>query len=145
MSNQLSHRAKLHKASDGQRPKAFVSFFRAQISALTATAVDFLVVISLTELFGIWYVLSNIAGTLCGAITSFSLGRYWAFVATHKQMWWQAAKYVMVAAGSMLLNTLLLYLITEYGGLNYILSKIVASVFVGIGFSYTLHRWFVFK
>ena len=127
------------------RPTGLVSFFRAQIAAFTATAVDFIIVIFLTELASLWYVISNICGTLCGAITSFLLGRNWAFVAKDKNMLWQAVKYAMVATGSMGLNTLGVYLITEYGSINYIISKLLISAVVGIGFNYTLHRWFVFK
>ncbi|MEO1514140.1 MAG: GtrA family protein [Bacteroidota bacterium] len=127
------------------RPRTFVSLFRSQIAAAIATSLDFGLVILLTEWLGMWYVLSNALGALCGAVVSFLLGRYWAFVSLRQKMKKQAFRYFWVALGSLLLNTLGVYLITEFSGINYVLSKVIISLTVGIAWNFVLHKYYVFR
>ncbi|MEL6867414.1 MAG: GtrA family protein [Bacteroidota bacterium] len=126
-------------------PRTLVSFLRAQLAALLATAADFMVLIFLTEVMNIWYVSSNFIGAFVGTIISFTLGRYWVFVSKDKQIGHQAARYMLVAFGSMVLNTLGVYLITEYATISYVISKVLVAVIVGIAYNFILHKHFVFS
>jgi putative flippase GtrA len=120
-------------------------FLRAQIAAFLGTAVDYLTVIGLTELTGLWYVYSNVFGATLGAITNFLLGRYWAFVSVEDQISMQAFRYALVSGGSLLLNTAGLYLLTEFSPLNYIVSKVLVGIIIAISYNYLLQKYFVFK
>ncbi len=121
------------------------SFSKAQIAALIATAVDFSCLIILVELFSLWYPYATAIAALSGAITNFLLGRHWSFVATGDHWKQQAIRYGWVSLGSLMLNTMMVYGITEMMGVQYVVSKIVASVIIGIAFNYPLHRYYVFK
>ncbi len=127
------------------RPGTILSFIRSQLAAFLATVADFLIVILLTEVFGIWYVISNAIGAFVGTVVSFLLGRYWVFVSVQRKIQHQAFRYILVSAGSLILNTLGVYLLTENSSLNYIYSKMIISLIVGIGFNFVLHKKFVFK
>lgn len=137
----------LNNAEDKSKikPSPLLVFFRSQLSAFLATLIDFIIVILLTEVFYIWYVLSNAIGAFIGTVVSFTLGRYWVFSAQEKRMDVQAFRYALVSIGSLVLNTSGVYLITEGFQVNYVLSKVIVSLFVGIGFNFLLHKYFVFK
>jgi len=122
-----------------------ISFLRYQVAAIIATVVDFLVLILLTEIFNVWYVESTAIGALCGAITNFIICRYWAFANSSNNLTNQVIKYILVSAGSLLLNTLFVYLLTDFAHINYTISKIITAIVVAIFYNFTLQKYFVFK
>jgi putative flippase GtrA len=99
----------------------------------------------LVEKLGVWYVLATAMGAALGAITNFLLGRHWAFDASHAPARGQALRYALVSLGSLLLNAGLVYLITEKLGVNYVGSKAVTALLVGVVYNFPLQRWFVFN
>lgn len=128
-----------------KNPSVFTSFCRYNIVAITATAVDFFVLIFLTEVLHFWYMLSAFFGAFMGGATGFALGRNWVFMKKNGKLSSQAIKYLMVWAGSILLNTFGLYLFVEYFGIQYIISKVIVAIVVGFGFNFLMHKNFTFK
>jgi putative flippase GtrA len=57
----------------------------------------------------------------------------------------QAVKYVIVWAGNLLLVSAGVFLLTHYGSLSYLVSKIAVSLIVGFFYNYRLQKRFVFK
>ena len=125
--------------------KNTIEFLRAQTAALISTCIDYLTVIGFTELAGLWYIYSNIIGASLGAISNFFLGRNWAFNAQKGMMGHQAGRYALVAFGSLVLNTVGMYGFTEALQFNYIISKIIVGILIGVCFNYVLQKHFVFK
>lgn len=123
----------------------FISFFRYQVAAITATLADFLVLILLTEVFNVWYVYSTAIGALCGAIVNFNLCRYWAFCNSKNKFKHQVFRYIIVSAGSLILNTFFVFIFTNFLNLNYSISKVITALLVAFFYNYTLQRFFVFK
>lgn len=121
------------------------TFLKAQTASLAASAVDFLVTIIAVELCGLWYVAGTIVGTVSGGGMHFTLGRTWVFNAADKTVPAQAIKYFMVWNGSLLLNASGVYVITHYGGINYVYSKVVMSLLVGFFYNYIIQKRYVFK
>jgi putative flippase GtrA len=121
------------------------TFFKAQASSLTASVVDFAVTTVLKEFLYVGYLAASVWGTISGGIVNFSMNRRWAFVARDKQMFFQVVKYVLVWLGNLGLVTLGVFLMTHYGGINYLVSKVTVSLFVGFFYNYTLQKRFVFK
>ena len=122
-----------------------IEFLRSQVAAFISTCIDYLTVITLTELAGLWYIYSNIVGAVLGAITNFTLGRHWTFKAQEGAVGSQAFKYALVSLGSVCLNTFGLYALKEWGNVNYILAKVVVGILVAVCFNYVLQKHFVFK
>ena len=135
----------LDRFRDRMGPTAFLTFLRSQMASIVATTVDFLLVIFLTAFWQLWYVISNMIGASTGALTSFLLGRYWVFESFERKIEHQAFRYLLVAFGSLLLNTAGVYLLTEYLGIHYAYSKVVVALCIGIGFNFVLHKYFVFR
>lgn len=121
------------------------SWLRSQGVAMTATATDFLVTIGLKELAGLWYVASNATGALCGAVVSFLLLRNWAFQRTTTKWHGQALRYVIASGMSLLLNTGGVWLLTELFDIQYVVSKTMVAVLMGLTVNYWMFRHFVFK
>jgi putative flippase GtrA len=126
------------------QPPLIVSLRRSQIASLTATIVDFSSLIFLVEIGRVWYVAATATGALLGAIVNFILGRHWSFMAGHDAIHGQAIRYAAVAGVSLVLNSLGVYLLTDYLHIHYAISKAITAFLVGILFNFPLHRRFVF-
>ena len=128
-----------------QKPKIITTFFRYNIVAILATIIDFLIFILLSEIFGIWYVASTFISAICGGIAAFVLNRNWAFMGKDGKLSNQATKYLVVWGGSILLNTLGLYLIVESIDIGSVISKIIVSAIVGIGYNFFMNKYLIFR
>ncbi len=121
------------------------TFIKAQAASLTATVVDFAVTIILKEWFQCWYLLASVLGTLSGGIVNFTMNRRWVFSARDKKIHFQAIKYLLVWVGNLVLVSAGVFILTNYGGFSYLVSKITVSLLVGILYNYVLQKRFVFK
>jgi putative flippase GtrA len=115
------------------------------VVAILATGVDFIVYYGLTEVFSVHYTIANIFGPICGGITGFLLGRYWAFASTEAKAISQAPRYLLVMGASMLLNYGGLALLVELLNVPHQIGKVLIAILVGVAFNFPLHRKFVFK
>jgi putative flippase GtrA len=115
-----------------------------QLSSLVATGVDYIVMIALVSLLGMSPVWGTVIGALFGAVTSFTLGRRWVFDAQKGDLTGQAVRYAMVSAVSLGCNAAGEWVLVRIG-LQYILARVVASVIVGVGWNFPMHRHFVFR
>jgi putative flippase GtrA len=128
----------------GLQPPLMVSLRRSQIASLAATVVDFSSLIFLVEIGRLWYVAATATGALLGAIINFILGRRWSFMAEDDAIHGQAIRYAAVSVLSLLLNSLGVYLLTDYLGIHYAISRTITAILVGLLFNFPLHRRFVF-
>jgi putative flippase GtrA len=115
-----------------------------QLSSLVATGVDYCVMIACVSLFGLSPVIGTVIGALCGAVTSFTLGRRWVFDARNGNLRGQALRYAAVSALSLCGNVGGEWLLVRVG-LHYLLARVIASTVVGIGWNFPMHRHFVFR
>ena len=120
------------------------TFIKAQFSSIVSTIADFLLTLFLTEL-GIWYLLSSSIGTITGGIINFALGAYWVFKTGNHKITVQAKRYVMIWVGSLILNTLGMYVFTELFQMYYIFSKILISILVGAFYNFYFQKSFVYR
>lgn len=123
----------------------FISFFQYSAAAIIATFVDFFTLIVFTEFLNVWYVASTATGALLGAITNFLICKYWAFANASNKLTEQILKYILVSGGSLVLNTLFVYLLTEFAEVNYTISKTITALIVAIFYNFLLQKYFVFK
>lgn len=119
-------------------------FFKAQIASLLATLVDFSFTFVLVEIGHLYYISAVAIGAVSGAITNFCINRYWSFNASDNTIKSQGFKYVLVWTGSLILNLAGTYILTQFLKVNYLISKTMTALFVGLGFNYTLQKYYVF-
>lgn len=129
----------------GKKPSALTTFFRYNIVAGLATTVDFAILILLTEVLGIWYVISASIGAVAGGITAFIFQRNWAFMKKDGKLSAQAVKYLLVWIVSIFLNVAGVYMFVDFLGYQYILSKVIVAIVIGIGFNFIMQKYFIFR
>jgi putative flippase GtrA len=118
---------------------------KAQAASAAGTIVDFLVTIVCVEVFHSWYLLGTMLGNTAGGLTNFYLGRHLVFKVSQQRARQQGIRYLMVWLGSLLLNAAGVYVLTQLLHANYLASKVIVSLLVGIGFNYFMQLHFVFK
>ncbi|MEL6388715.1 MAG: GtrA family protein [Bacteroidota bacterium] len=123
-----------------------ISFFRHNATALMATAVDAFVLIVCREIFIFPIVWSAFVGAVCGAIVAFFLGRHWAYASTDHGIGGQSLRFAITVAGSILLNTYGVYVLSEVLRVgHYTIAKLVTAIAVGFCFNFPMQRYFVFR
>jgi putative flippase GtrA len=135
------------RSLESVRPRVplFASYLMSQCAAGVATFVDFVLMVLLVERIGVHYVVATALGAFAGGATAFIANRHWSFRAGHRRIGRQALRYTLVWFGSISLNCLLVFLMTDQVGFGYILSKSVTAVLVGACFNFPLHRHYVFR
>lgn len=128
-------------------------FFDAQISSLVSTFIDFAVTAILIKLIGVWYVIANILGALCGGSINCIINYNWAFRGTEQRKRVIFYRYLCVWFGSIFLNTsgtTLLANIVSHDGTpkafgTVMESKTVVAVLVAIFWNFLMQKKFVYK
>lgn len=119
-------------------------FCKAQLSAQLATVIDFAVSLLLATVCNLWYLYATFLGALSGGIANCALNYKWVFKAQGLKKRYVALKYLLVWCGSIALNTLGTYLLTEWSKQYFIYAKIVMAVFIALLWNYPLQRVFVY-
>lgn len=123
----------------------FKSFYRSQIGSFMATMCDMSSLYLLTELVGIYYVISAGIASGIGAVVGFTILRYWAFERADAKLTGQAFKYGLVSLLILLCNMGGIYLFTDFFEFQYMISKLFVSFFIGIFISFPLFRYYVYR
>ena len=106
--------------------------------------VDWLLMVVLIA-FGVYYLIAVVSGAAVGAVTDFSVKKWWVFRPHGGKFEGQAARYVLVSATSAGLNCLLAYGIVDGLGIPKTPGVIAASAVVGFVWNYPMHRFYVFQ
>jgi len=121
------------------------SFSRSQISAFVATIFDYCTLTAWVELAHFYYPYGVAMGCAAGATVNFLLNRYWSFQRSEQVWHHQAFRYTLVSAGSLILNTVGVFLLTEFAHLYYLASRVMVSIIIALIYNYPLHQFYVFK
>ncbi len=118
--------------------------FRYIVSGGSAAVVDLFVLYVFVRCFDMWYVLAAILAFLIAFGVSFTLQKFWTFKDVSKKVTSQATIYFIVSTLNLGMNTLLVYLLVDYGHIHYIFSQIIASGILAIS-SYFIYSGFIFS
>lgn len=129
----------------GRIKREIRTFAKAQVTAQVATLIDFALSLVLAEGLGMWYVTASFLGALSGGISNCAMNYRWVFNAEELKKGSVAWKYMIVWTGSIVLNTLGTYALTELSSQYFMFAKVVVAVIVAIFWNYQLQRLFVYK
>ena len=125
-------------------PIEIARFLKGQVSSGVATALDWGLMTTLI-FSGVYYVIAAVSGAVAGAITDFSVKKWWVFDAARRQsLERQAAKYALVSATAAALTAALSYGLVDGLHIQKNIGVIVASTIIGFGWNYPMHRLYVF-
>ncbi len=103
--------------------------------------VFYLVLYTLTEWVGIWYLASAIVASVLNYGLNFLILKFWAFRNTDKKaIPLQAIQYFGMAAGLFFTNTALLYSLVEYLHLRYLVAQLGLTIALS-AVSFAVSRW----
>ncbi len=128
-----------------QPPPLKKTFVRFQVVSLTATSVDFSIALFLHNVLEVYYVSATSLGSVCGACTSFFLGRNWAFVNKKGKLRKQAIRFIIINLFSIFINSTAVFFFKENFQLSFLASRVSVAVLVGIFFNFLMNRYFVFR
>jgi putative flippase GtrA len=105
-----------------------VHLLRSVFSSNLAFAVDFGILVLLTEAAGLHYLVSNLAAFITGTTISYLLSVLWVFsrrslASRHAEYW----IFILIGAAGVGLNEALIWAVTEHAGAHYLLSKVIAG------------------
>jgi putative flippase GtrA len=113
------------------------------VSSLAATVVDG-TAYQVVLFFVPSYTLAAFVGAVLGAVTNFSLNRYWAFPRTSKKLGYQAGEYAIASGATYLGLQASLYLLIEVVGIASRIAWLPGKVIAWLLVSYPMQRFFVF-
>jgi dolichol-phosphate mannosyltransferase len=102
----------------------------------------------LTSVAGIYYLVSSIIAIEVSIISNFLLNDWWTFGQDEghrgKPVAWRFALFQLVSIGGAAINWLVLYLLTESGGVYYLVSN-MAGILAGFIWNYLVNRHLTWK
>lgn len=114
------------------------------ISGGASAAVDLIILYILTDILGIWYLLSSIVAFAVAIGVSFTLQKFWTFRnLTTSRLYQQAALYLLIGVINLLLNSGLMYILVEVVLLWYILAQVIAALVIA-ALSFFVYKNFIF-
>jgi putative flippase GtrA len=119
-------------------------FIRVQVASILGSAADYAATILLTEIFRCPYLISNFLGNILGGTVQFNLCRHWVFKNVDGKMPVQATRFILAFAGNLVLSAAGVYLMTRFLGFNYIISKTITSILLGVTYNYFVQKKYVF-
>ncbi len=121
------------------------TFFRSQIVSICATAIDFIISLFLNLYLSVYYVTATSIGSFFGAVTSFILGRNWAFLNRHGHIRKQVLRFVTINIFSIFANTTGVFFFKENFDISFFISRLIVAVLIGVCFNFSMNRYFVFR
>ncbi|MEP7108387.1 MAG: GtrA family protein [Ferruginibacter sp.] len=121
------------------------TFFKANVSSVTASFSDYLVTIIFHQFLQVDEVLASILGTIFGGMINFLVGRHWVFRSVNSPFFHQGKRYLITWVGNLILNALGVFLLVRLCSVYYIIAKAATSITVAIAYNYPIQKKYVFR
>lgn len=121
-------------------------FIKFCIVGSISAIINFGVLYSLTEWLHVWYIISAILGFILAVIFNFCLNKFWTFRNLDKKRGAlnQLLKFLVVSLTGLVINTLIIYNLTEFIKFDYRLSWVFACAAVTF-WNFCLNKFWTFK
>lgn len=123
-----------------QQTKKFIIF---SIGGGLGALINWTITVILTELVGLWYMASYSIGLTINLIFNFLYQRHITFKVKDKVKR-RFTLFTIISLSTIFLNMFLVYTLTEYLGLFYLISIIFVTIIIAI-INFILNKEFVFK
>ena len=123
------------------------SLFRFYVVGGSTTLLQLVLLFLLTDMLGIWYLLSAVIALLLSFMGNFYFNRVWTFssgVRGKKGVTLQWCRFLVTGTTAMVLQVAVLYALSEFIMLWYMLSAAIAVVLVSL-LNYLMNRNWVFR
>ncbi|MFA6254803.1 MAG: GtrA family protein [Patescibacteria group bacterium] len=112
----------------------------------TAALISFSIYYSFTEYLKMWYIYSSVCSFIISAVFNFLANKFWTFANQErgKQAITQMVKFFVVVFLGLVINTLIIYVLTDWQGIDYRLSWVFATGTVTF-WNFGFNRFWTFK
>ncbi len=112
----------------------------------TSAAINFLFLYFLTEWLGIWYLFSAVLGFIVAAAFNFLVNKFWTFssLGKGKKALNQLLKFLVISVSGLIINTLVIYCLTEFIEFDYRLSWVFACAVVTV-WNFCFNKFWTFR
>lgn len=100
------------------------------VVGVIAFAIDYSLLYVLTEVFGIYYLISSVVSFTVSLIFNYIASIKWVFDVTKKQTAKEIIIFIILSVIGLGINQLILYLMTDLWAIYYMFSKLVATAIV---------------
>ncbi len=126
--------------------KRLYELVRFCLGGAIAVLVGYVFLYTLTEFLFVWYVLSSVISYLTSQALNFIIQKIWVFKnkeskTTKKQF----VIYMSLSVIYFLINTIMIYVLTDYCHIYYILSQVILTIVISIASWFTTKRIFAHK
>jgi putative flippase GtrA len=118
---------------------------RTGISGVIATAVDVCAMVLMVELLAMPVGVAAFLGAVLGAVTNFTLSKFWAFADPTPVDPKQVTTYALVSLGTALFVATSVHVLAVMVGVQYVLAKGIAAVLAFSVWSYPAQSKLVFR
>ncbi len=119
-------------------------FFKYCVGGGTAFIVDFSILYTLTDIFGLWYLWSATLAFTVAASVNYIIQRFWTFKSTNTSVSKQFPIFIATQIVGLFINNTTLYFLVDHLGVYYLLAKIAATAIVLI-WNFWASKKFVFN
>lgn len=128
-----------------QKIQKYKIYIKYVIAGGTAATVNLTLLFILTDLIGIYYIISATLAFIAAFFVSFSLQKLWTFRdKSRDQIGKQMSIYLVVGVTGLGINAVGMYTLVEKVGLYYILAQIVMGMIIAVG-NFLIYRFIIFK
>lgn len=93
----------------------------------------YIILLTFTELFGVWYLISAIVGSIANYSSNFILHKWWTFKnKDSKRIIRQTCTYFTLSVARSFANLGLLYLLVDYAGLRYLNAQVILTLMLSL-------------
>ncbi len=117
--------------------------FKFLIAGGAGFASNVVILYFLTDVFGVWYLLSSIISFILSVLLSFVLHKFFTFE-NHslERVHWQGGAFLIMSLLNLLANTLIMYLGVSVLNCHYLPTQVVASGLIAIWTFFILNHLF---
>lgn len=121
----------LDKLIKNQTDRTHIQFFRYIFVGGAAFIVDFVSLFVFTDIIGVYYLISAAIAFILGLIANYILSISWVFnKRTLDNIWSEFTIFAVIGILGLGLNEIIIWFFTDYIGLFYLFSKIIAAALI---------------
>jgi dolichol-phosphate mannosyltransferase len=108
--------------------KKIFRFARFSVLGGVGASFGYLTLYVLTDIMGVWYIISSIAGEVMNFFVNFFVHKYWTFEVEENKNNNHKIAYTVIVVFYFIANTSLMYLLTDLCGVQYVASKVATTL-----------------
>ncbi len=128
-----------------QPPRIIKIFSKFTIAGIICALINLFVLFFLTEFLHVYYLISAVISFIVGTSTNFTINKTWTFREKfNHRLFTKSLKFLIINLFTLMINIALLFFLTEFFHIYYLISQIFAMGITGI-LNFLCHKKLTFS